>query len=91
MANIGALPICSLLMSALALPNALAAEHMLMPSPQTVHIGHFAANLKPVLGIDSRDVVTIETTFIVAAGGRRCVRGGAAERRRNTSVTSFAK
>jgi hypothetical protein len=37
MANIGALPICSLLMSALAFPNALAAEHTLMPSPQTVH------------------------------------------------------
>jgi acetamidase/formamidase len=68
MANIGALPICSLLMSALALPNALAAEHTLMPSPQTVHIGHFAANLKPVLSIDSGDVVTIETTSLLPPG-----------------------
>ncbi len=43
MANIGALSICSLLLSALALPNALAAEYTLMPSPQTVHVGHFSA------------------------------------------------
>jgi hypothetical protein len=28
------------------------AEFTLMPSPQTVHIGHFASNLKPVL-VDS--------------------------------------
>jgi hypothetical protein len=39
MTNIGALSICSLLLSALALPNALAAEYTLMPSPQTVHVG----------------------------------------------------
>jgi acetamidase/formamidase len=38
-----------------------AAEFTLMPSPQTVHIGHFAANVKPVLSIDSGDIVTIET------------------------------
>jgi len=37
------------------------AEFTLMPSPQTVHIGHFAANVKPVLSIDSGDIVTIET------------------------------
>ena len=43
MANIGTLSICSLLLSALALPNALAAEYTLMPSPQTVHVGHFSA------------------------------------------------
>jgi acetamidase/formamidase len=30
-----------------------------MPSPQTVHIGYFLANLKPVLTIDSGDIVTI--------------------------------
>jgi acetamidase/formamidase len=41
--------------------GASAAEHTLMPSPQTVHIGHFSAALKPVLTIDSGDVVTIET------------------------------
>ena len=36
MANIGALSIGSLLLSVLALPNAvLAAEYTLMPSPQT--------------------------------------------------------
>ena len=37
-----------------------AAEHTLMPSPQTVHIGHFLATLKPVLTIDSGDIVTLE-------------------------------
>jgi acetamidase/formamidase len=61
MAKIGALSICSLLLSALALPNALAAEYTLMPSPQTVHIGYFSAALKPVLTINSGDIVTIET------------------------------
>src|ERR1700732_5055740 len=40
---------------------ALAAEYTLMPSPQTVHIGHFSAALKPVLTINSGDIVTIET------------------------------
>jgi acetamidase/formamidase len=39
-----------------------AAEHTLMPTPQTVHIGHFLATLKPVLTIDSGDIVTIEST-----------------------------
>src|SRR5712671_5702941 len=61
MANIGALSICGLLLSALALPNALAAEYTLMPSPQTVHVGHFSAALKPVLTINSGDIVIIET------------------------------
>src|SRR5260370_33744788 len=32
-----------------------------MPSPETVHIGHFSAALKPVLTINSGDIVTIET------------------------------
>src|SRR6266404_8984925 len=61
MANIGALSICGLLLSALALPNALAAEYTLMPNPQTVHVGHFSAALKPVLTINSGDIVIIET------------------------------
>src|SRR5271169_2202512 len=61
MANIGALSICSLLLSALVLPNALAAEYTLMPNPQTVHVGYFSAALKPVLTINSGDIVTIET------------------------------
>jgi acetamidase/formamidase len=42
-----------------------AAEHTLMPSPQTVHIGYFLASLKPVLSIDSGDIVTIETTAAI--------------------------
>src|SRR5262245_31476839 len=37
------------------------AEYTLMPSPQTVHVGHFAASVKPVLTINSGDIVTIET------------------------------
>ena len=41
--------------------GATAAEHTLMPSPQTVHIGHFSAALKPVLTINSGDSITIET------------------------------
>jgi hypothetical protein len=53
---------CALLFVAAAgVPAAHAAEHTLMPSPQTVHIGHFAANVKPVLTIESGDIVTIET------------------------------
>jgi hypothetical protein len=42
-------------------PVANAAEHTLMPGPATVHIGHFSAALKPVLTIDSGDIVTLET------------------------------
>jgi acetamidase/formamidase len=38
-----------------------AAEYTLMPSPQTVHIGHFSPTLKPILTIESGDTVTIET------------------------------
>jgi acetamidase/formamidase len=40
--------------------NVGAAEHTLMPTPQTVHIGYFLASLKPVLTIDSGDIVTLE-------------------------------
>ena len=59
--KIGALWICSLLLSALALPSALATEYTLVPSPQTVHVGYFSASLKPVLTINSGDIVTIES------------------------------
>jgi len=44
MADIRALLSFSFLLSALTLPNAVAAEYTLMPSPQTVHIGHFSAH-----------------------------------------------
>src|SRR5580765_4183314 len=44
------------------MPSANGAEHTLMPSPQTVHIGHFSAALKPILTIESGDIVTIETS-----------------------------
>jgi acetamidase/formamidase len=44
-----------------AFHGANAAEHTLMPSPQTVHIGYFSAALKPVLTINSGDIVIIET------------------------------
>jgi acetamidase/formamidase len=50
-----------LLATATSVPAPRAAEFTLMPSPQTVHIGHFAANVKPVLTINSGDIVTIET------------------------------
>jgi acetamidase/formamidase len=43
------------------LPAAHAADHTLMPSPQTVRIGHFSADVKPVLAVEPGDVVTIET------------------------------
>jgi acetamidase/formamidase len=41
--------------------SATAAEHTLMPSPQTVAIGNFNAATKPALTIDSGDTVVIET------------------------------
>src|SRR5204863_9158854 len=53
--------ICILLLSGLALPKASAAEYTLMPSPQTVHVGYFSAMLKPVLTVNSGDIVTIES------------------------------
>ena len=54
--------------AAVVLPqNASAAEHTLMPGSRTVHIGHFAANVKPVLSIDSGDIVTIETASMLSA------------------------
>jgi acetamidase/formamidase len=48
-------------------PGARAAEYTLMPSPQTVHVGYFNAALKPVLTINSGDIVTIETVTGPAA------------------------
>jgi acetamidase/formamidase len=45
----------------IASPSLRAAEHTLMPSPQTVHVGYFSAALKPALTINSGDIVTIET------------------------------
>ena len=57
-----ALVACALwFVMASGVPALHAAEYTLMPSPQTVHIGHFAANVKPVLTIESGDIVTIET------------------------------
>jgi acetamidase/formamidase len=44
-----------------ASPCAHAAEYTLMPSPETVRIGHFSAAVKPVLTVESGDIVTIET------------------------------
>lgn len=41
--------------------TAIAAEHTLLPTPKTVHIGYFLANPKPVLSIDSGDTVTLES------------------------------
>jgi acetamidase/formamidase len=41
--------------------TAAAAEHVLMPSPQTVHIGHFHSNIKPVLTVESGDIVVLES------------------------------
>jgi acetamidase/formamidase len=47
---------------ALATPlPAHAADYTLMPSPQTVRIGHFSADVKPVLTVEPGDIVTIET------------------------------
>jgi hypothetical protein len=44
---------------------ACAAEHTLMPSPQTVHIGYFLASIKPVLSIESGDIVTLESAAAI--------------------------
>jgi acetamidase/formamidase len=51
----------SLLFWVLVSASASAAEHVLTPSPQTVHVGYFSAALKPVLTVDSGDIVTIES------------------------------
>jgi hypothetical protein len=54
-----------LAIGAAACHGARAAEHRLMPSPQTVHIGDFNAAKKPVLTIDSGDMVTMETASAI--------------------------
>ena len=46
-------------------PPSRAAEHTLMPSPRTVHIGYFLASVKPVLTIDSGDIVTLESAAAI--------------------------
>lgn len=38
--------------------------YTLVPSPQTVHWGHFSAAVKPVLTIDSGDIVVTETVLL---------------------------
>jgi acetamidase/formamidase len=53
---------CALFFVAVAnVSSTRAAEHTLMPSPQTVHIGYFLASIKPVLSIESGDIVTLES------------------------------
>jgi acetamidase/formamidase len=49
----------------LSTSSAPAAEHTLMPSPQTVHIGYFLSTVKPVLSIDSGDIVTLESASTI--------------------------
>src|SRR6516225_5770421 len=61
MPRIGARLISVSLLFGLTVPFASAAEYTLMPSPQTVHVGYFSAALKPVLTINSGDIVTIES------------------------------
>jgi acetamidase/formamidase len=48
-------------LAAAASSSARAAEYTLMPGPETVRIGHFSAAVKPVLTVESGDIVTIET------------------------------
>jgi acetamidase/formamidase len=45
----------------MASPSVHAAEHTLVPSPQTVHVGYFSAAQKPVLTVEPGDIVTIES------------------------------
>jgi len=52
---------CLFLLATFVASVSFAAEHTLMPTPQTVHIGHFSPTVKPVLTIDSGDIVTVET------------------------------
>jgi acetamidase/formamidase len=53
----------AVLSSGFACHGAGAAEHTLMPTPQTVHFGYFNAAQRPVLTINSGDIVTIETAL----------------------------
>jgi hypothetical protein len=77
--------------TAVGVSAADAAEHTLMPSPKTVHIGYFLATVKPVLTIDSGDIVTIESAASVVPS---VVDQSGVVRRapsRNTSATSTAR
>ena len=56
---------CVLLVAIASASPLCAAEHTLMPTPQTVHIGYFLATLKPVLSIDSGDIVTLESVATI--------------------------
>jgi len=49
----------AVLLAAAATPLAPRPSTRLMPSPQTVHIGHFDATIKPVLTVESGDTVVI--------------------------------
>jgi acetamidase/formamidase len=53
----------AVLSSGFACHGAGAAEHTLMPTPQTVHFGYFNAAQRPALTINSGDIVTIETAL----------------------------
>jgi acetamidase/formamidase len=50
---------CALFAASAGVTPLRAAEHSLMPSPQTVHIGYFLATIKPVLSIGSGDIVNL--------------------------------
>jgi acetamidase/formamidase len=53
--------ICLFALPALASAQGSSAVHELRASPETVHRGFFDASLKPVLTIDSGDIVRLET------------------------------
>jgi hypothetical protein len=53
----------ALLLSADALSQRV---HELMPSPETVHIGNFNAALKPMLTVESGDIVVLESAGAIA-------------------------
>ena len=73
------------------LGSAFAAEHTLMPSPRTVHIGHFNATNRPVLTINSGDIVTLEAATQLEP---EAIDASASYRRasfRNMCATSIAR
>ena len=83
---------CALLVVAAAhATTARAAEHTLMPSPQTVHIGYFLASVKPVLSIESGDIVTLETAASVVPSVVDQAGVVPPTPCRNTSATSTAR
>jgi hypothetical protein len=83
---------CALLfVTAAGVSVARAAEHTLMPSPKTVHIGYFLATVKPVLTIDSGDIVTIESAASVVPSVVISPASSRPAPSRNTSATSTAR